>query len=382
MSTDITIAAVGDFLMKHRIIASAKVPGERRYRLFDDIFDQVAPYLRNADFTIGNLETTFSGTHIVSKEKPKTPTDIYTLDRRNPKTNFPLLNCPDEFAGTLKKLGFDVLTTANNHCMDCGISGLKRTLKILDSEGLAHTGTYRSHSESTKYLIKNVKGIKIGVLAYTKGTNRIPVPSNHSWAVNLIQPKKIIADIRRLKGKTDLIIVCMHFGREYSSLPNEEQKSLVQLLFKHGADIILGAHSHVIQPAIFYRPKNSAEASKKKFAIYSLGNFISTRLYGKDLTLTGLIARLHVRKHVDGTTEIRNVEFIPTWVRKTKSGGRTAYRLVPLGSALRKQSSSSGIDPISNQHFGNRELERMKKVYQHVKRHITRNSNAEACKVL
>lgn len=370
MNTDITIAAVGDFLMKPRIIASAKVPGERRYRLFDDIFDQVAPFLRNADFTIGNLETTFSGTHIVSKEKPKDLEDIYTLDRRNPKTNFPLLNCPDEFAGTLKKLGFDVLTTANNHCMDCGISGLKRTLKTLDSEGLAHTGTYRSYSESTKYLIKDVKGVKIGVLAYTRGTNRIPVPVNHLWAVNLIEPRKIVADIKRLKGKTDLIIVCVHFGREYNNFPNDEQKTLVRLLFKNGADIILGAHSHVPQPAIFYQDKDSARVSKKKFAIYSLGNFISTRLLGNDLTLTGVITQIHVRKNVDGTTKIRNVEFIPTWVRKTESDGRTAYRLVPLGSALK------------NQQIDSNELERMKKAYQHVKRHITRNAYAQKCRVL
>lgn len=378
MSTDITIAAVGDLLMKNRIIASAKVPGEGRYGLFHDIFDHVAPYLRNADFTIGNLETTFSGANIITKQKAKAPLDVFTMDRRNPKTNFPLLNCPDEFAGTLKKLGFDVLTTANNHCVDCGISGLKRTLKILDSEGLAHTGTYSSYSESQKYLIKEVKGIKIGVLAYTKGTNRIPVPASHSWAVNLIQPSKIVADLKKLKGKTDLIIVCMHFGREYRNLPTEEQKELVRLLFRNGADIILGAHSHVIQPAVFYHAQDGGRAGSKKFAIYSLGNFLSTRLYGNDLTLTGLISRFHIRKNNDGTTEIKNVEFIPTWVRKTKSGGRPAYRLLPLGTELRKQAS----DRSSAQHIGAKELERMRTAYQYVKRHIARYSKEGDFKVL
>ncbi|RCW48568.1 CapA family protein [Paenibacillus prosopidis] len=370
MSTDITIAAVGDFLMKTRIINSAKVSDERGYS-FDKIFDQVAPYLRNTDFTIGNLETNFGGT---GSDKPsqKTIDAVYSVVKRHPKTGWPMFNCPDQFAGTLKNLGFDVLTTANNHCMDCGINGLKRTLKVLDSHGLAHTGTYRSQSESQQYLIKDVKGIKIGVLAYTKTTNRIPVPSDQTWAVNLIQPSKIIADIKKLKAQAaDLVIVCLHFGREYGMFPNDQQKSLIPLLFKNGADIILGAHSHVIQPALFYKVKDNTGVSKQRFAIYSLGNFISTRLYWNDHTLTGLITHIHIRKNDDGTTQIMNVEFIPTWTRIFKSGGRSEFRILPLKEALNKQASS----------YRN-ELDRMKKMYEHVKRHIKRNTEAAELKVL
>lgn len=370
MSTDITIAAVGDFLMKNRIIASAKVPGERRYE-FDAIFEQVAPYLRDADFTIGNLETTFSGSNPGRVPNSKVSEDVY-MEGRNPKTGWPMFNCPDSFASTLKNLGFDVLTTANNHCLDCGFRGLKRTLKVLDANDLAHTGTFSTSSESQQLLIKDVKGIKIGVLAYTKGTNRIPVPIDSPWAVNKIHPSKILADIKRLKNKSvDLVIVCMHFGREYRNSPVEEQKRLVKLLFEHGADIILGAHAHVIQPAVFYKVRDVTGASKKRFAIYSLGNFISTRLYKNDHTLTGLITRLHIRKEDDGTTQIMNVEFIPTWVRIAKSGGKTIYRLVPLGNSLKKPTNSSGS-----------ERERMSKIYQHLLRHITKNSDSTNMKVL
>lgn len=371
MSTDITIAAVGDFLMKTRIINSAKVSGERGYD-FDKIFEQVAPYLRNADFTIGNLETNFGGTGSDLKPNQKTSDSVYSVVKRHPKTGWPMFNCPDQFADTLKNLGFDVLTTANNHCMDCGINGLKRTLKVLDSHGLAHTGTYRSHSESQKFLIKEVKGIKIGILAYTKTTNRIPVPSDHSWAVNLIEPNKIIADIKRLKAQAaDLVIVCMHFGREYGMFPNDQQKKLVPLLFKNGADIILGAHSHVIQPALFYKVKDNTGVSKQRFAIYSLGNFISTRLYRNDHTLTGLITRLNIRKHDDGTTQIMNAEFIPTWVRISKSGDRSVFRVLPLKVALKKQASEKG-----------NEWDRMKNMYEHVKRHIIRNTDSSELNVL
>ncbi|WP_079908378.1 CapA family protein [Paenibacillus sp. 32352] len=360
MSTDITIAAVGDFLMKYRLIGSARVTGEKRYS-FDDIFEPVAPYLRDADLTIGNLETTFSGPEIG-----------YTVSRRSAKTGWPLFNCPDSFASTLKRLGFDVLTTANNHCMDCGINGLKRTLKVLDSKGLSHTGTFRTHKDSQQLLIKNVKGIKIGILSYTKTTNRIPVPSGQSWAVNRISPSKIISDIRRLKSRSvDLIIVCMHFGREYSKYPNEEQKRYFQLLFKHGADIILGAHSHVIQPAIFQESRDITGVKKKRYAAYSLGNFVSTRLYGNDHTLTGLINRLHIRKHDDGRVQIVQADFIPTWTRSTKIGGRTAFRVVPLLNTLEKHPNRNG-----------NEAERMSKMVHHLKKHIPRYHHQSDFKIL
>lgn len=371
MSTDITIAAVGDFLVKTRVINSARVSGERGY-VFDKIFEPIASYLRDADFTIGNLETNFGGTGSENKPSQKTIDAVYSVVKRHPKTGWPMFNCPDQFAGTLKNLGFDVLTTANNHCMDCGIGGLKRTLKVLDSNGLAHTGTYRSHSESQQYLIKEVNGIRIGVLAYTKTTNKIPVPSEYAWAVNLIAPSKIIADIKKVKAQgADLVIVCMHFGREYGMFPNDQQKELVPLLFRNGADIILGAHSHVIQPALFYKVKDVTGVSKQRFAIYSLGNFISTRLYWNDHTLTGLITRIHIRKNDDGTTQIMHAEFIPTWVRITKSGGRSVFRVLPLKETIKKQTD---VDV--------NELNRMKNMYEHVKRHIKRNTDAPELKVL
>ncbi|WP_337100222.1 CapA family protein [Paenibacillus sp. YIM B09110] len=360
MSTDITIAAVGDFLMKTRIINSAKVSGDKGYS-FDPIFEPVASHLWSADFTIGNLETNFGG--------PKA--SDYSIVKRHPKTNWPMFNCPDPFADTLKNLGFDVLTTANNHCMDCGISGLRRTLNVLDKVGIAHTGTFRSQSESQEMLIHEVKGIKIGVLAYTKTTNQIPVPADHSWAVNLIDNAKIVADLKKLRAAgAELIIVCMHFGKEYGMYPIEQQKTLVPLLFKNGADIILGAHSHVIQPALFDESRDIWGASKRRFAIYSLGNFISTRLYYNDHTLTGLITHIQVRKNDKGKIEIRGVEFIPTWTRITRNGARSKFRILPLAETIKAQSGGSS------------ELIRMKKMHEHVKRHLKRSSDAPELKVI
>lgn len=312
----IKIAAVGDILMWRKQIQSARFGGTGKYS-FDSMFKEVTPYLKAADLTIGNLETTFSG-----RER--------NYQKRNPATGYPMFNCPDELASTLKKAGFDMLTTANNHCMDRGIDGLKRTVRILDQHGLAHTGTYRTREDSKKYLVVNKKGIKIGILAYTYGTNYIPVPKDSSWAVNRINDKQMISDLHKLRGQVDLIIVALHFGREFYRYPNKRQQQLVQKLFRNGADIILGAHPHVIQPMAVYRFKQSDGTVKRKFVIYSLGNFISVRMFNNLHSESGVILNLIIKKNEKGETRITDIQYIPTWVhRRNKKTGMT-FRVLPI----------------------------------------------------
>lgn len=174
-------------MVKRYIISDAKQP-DGTYK-FGPLFAKVAPYLRQADLTIGNLETTFAGSE----------------SRKSQRAGGPIFKCPDELAPALKEAGFDVLVTANNHCKDYGASGLIRTLRVLNRNGISHTGTSKSLPESNNILIKNVQGIKIGILSYTSGTNRIPVPASQPWLVNRIETNKIIRQIRDLKKKVDLI---------------------------------------------------------------------------------------------------------------------------------------------------------------------------------
>jgi len=312
--TELSIAAVGDILMWANQINSAKVPGKYVYNFYP-MFKDVAPYLRNADLTIGNLETTLSGREAVYQQK-------------NADTGYPMFNCPDELAPALKNAGFDVLTTANNHCLDRGATGLKRTLNVLDKHQIAHTGTFRTYKESTSFLIKQIKGIKVGILSYTYGTNYIPTPTNESWIVNRINQRKILADIKKLKPQVDLVIVSLHFGREFHRYPSDTQKSLVQLLLNNGVDIILGAHPHVIQPMIFY---------KNKFAIYSLGNFISKQMWNNIHTESGMILKIVVKKKKNGTVKINSVNFIPTWSQqKFLTKGKSLFRVIPIDKFIKK----------------------------------------------
>lgn len=351
MSNDIIIAAVGDLLMKPLLIrllsTSNKLGGladnKSGHYAFEQAFDPVAHYLKDADLTIGNLETTFAGGTV----------DDYTKTRRNPKNGNPVFNCPDAFASALKAVGFNVLTTANNHCMDYGVRGLRRTLEVLDKNKIAHVGTYRTRQESRSLCVQDAGGIRIGILSYTRDTNGIPVPKGQPAGIKKIVRLSMSKDLKRLRAVSDFIIVCMHCGYEYHQSPADHQKELVRFLFRQGADVVLGAHPHVLQPAVCRTVKDIDGRTRKRFAIYSLGNFISTRLHGKDAALTGIIVRIKIRKTSRGSVRLTGVEYIPTWVCITKNGKQKKCRIVPIQQSLQKpESSFSG------------QLGRMKRAYR------------------
>lgn len=351
MSKDIIIAAVGDLLMKPlliRLMRTHDKPGgsvhnKRVLYAFEKAFEPIADYLQDAHLTIGNLETTFAGRL----------GDDYTKTKRNPRNGNPVFKCPDTFASTLKAVGFNVLSTANNHCMDYGIRGLRRTLEVLDKNGIAHVGTYRTKQESRSLYVKDIEGIRIGILSYTKDTNGIPIPKGQPVGVKKIARKSMRKDLKRLRAISDFIIVCIHCGYEYHRSPAVHQKKLVRFLFHQGADVVLGAHPHVLQPAVSRTVKDINGRTRKRFAIYSLGNFISTRLRGKDAALTGIIVRIKIRKKSDGSVRLAGIEYVPTWVCITKDGNLPKCRIVPIQQALNKPESM----PIE-------QMDRMKRAYR------------------
>ena len=227
--TTINMAITGDIMCHNTIFNDAFNSSTGSYD-FSYIFEDIKYYIQTADIAIGNLETTFAG----SQKK---------------YSGYPTFNTPEQLAYNLKKVGFDVVSTANNHCYDSGYKGLESTIDYLDDADISHTGTFKSEESQNTILIKNVKGIKIAFLSFTYGTNGIPVPSDKSYSVNLIDNKLITSQLNLAKEQNpDLICVSMHWGTEYQTSPNSEQTSLANFLFENGADIIIGNHPHVIQP--------------------------------------------------------------------------------------------------------------------------------------
>jgi len=307
----ITISAVGDLMCHTQQIRDAKL-SDGSFD-FSHMFYFVKPILEQSDITIGNLETVLAG----SEKK---------------FSGYPLFNSPDEFALAIKEAGFDLLVTSNNHCLDRGFYGLERTIKILDSLGIKHSGTYITDEEAEKILTLEIKNIKMAFLSYTYGTNGIPTPKGKEFCVSLIDTTKIKSDIQKAKQlNVDKIIVYLHWGSEYQRFPNSSQKKLADFLFDNGVDVILGSHPHVIQPSEFKALIDTLGNEKKVFVVYSMGNFISNQR--KRFTDSGVIVHLKfVKNFSTNQTYIDTVTFTPTYVSKVN--GR--FRIIPVKEALQK----------------------------------------------
>lgn len=308
----ITISAVGDIMVHDNSLASVKTPTGYD---FDPPFTEIMPIIQSADLAIGNLETTISG-----------PSTKYT--------GYPRFNSPDTLLDTLKKAGFDVLITSNNHSLDRGTAGLVRTIDQLDERGFLHTGTYKTKEDSEKLLITDVKGIKIAILAYSYGTNGIHMEK--PYMVNLLKLRKMLDDVNKAKRlQPDVIITYLHMGDECIRQPNQKQKDIVDSLMKAGVNIVLGDHPHVVQPMERRTVTDDTGREKDAFVIYSLGNFISGRkgLY-RDL---GSILNIKIEKDtVNGKITIKETHLIPTWVQFYDNNGRDSYRVMPISLAIEK----------------------------------------------
>ncbi|MCR1899013.1 CapA family protein [Irregularibacter muris] len=313
---EITMAAVGDIMVHSPQFEAAYVGGEEKYDFYPT-FQPIEKYIQETDIAVANLETTFAG-----EDKGY--------------TGYPMFNSPEQLGKALKQTGFDVITTANNHSLDRRSQGVKSTLDFLDQEGLDYTGTARSQEERDRILIKEVKNVKIAFLAYTYGTNGIPLPEDEPYLVNLIDKTQIEEDIQRAKAENpDIIVASMHFGVEYQRTPNDEQKELVDFLAQQGVDVILGSHPHVIQPMEIKNVVTAEGEEKEVFVIYSMGNFISNQ---RDrYTDSGLILQMGFEKNFKtNKTVLKQVEYIPTWVNKTSTGGKLYYEVVAVEEAMKQ----------------------------------------------
>ena len=250
----VTIVFVGD-AMQHtpQTRAARQADGSLDY---SQCFTHVQNDIRLADYAVANLECPLGG---------------------KPYSGYPCFSAPDEWARQLKATGFDLLLTANNHCLDRRDAGLRRTIAALDSMGIPHIGTYTSREQREAQLpfIVDIKGIKVAMLCYTYSTNGIPVQGNA--VVDLIDRQVIGNDIdkARQQGAT-LVCVNLHWGEEYHSLPSQAQTDLADWLVQEkGVDLVIGGHPHVIQPM---EMRHSKSSGKDAIVVYSLGNFISNQV--------------------------------------------------------------------------------------------------------
>ena len=299
---EVEMVFVGD-AMQHRpqIVAASRPDGSMDYT---QCFSLIADDIARADYAVANLEVPLAG---------------------KPYAGYPVFSGPDEFAQHLADTGFDLLLTANNHCLDRGSRGAKRTVHVLREMGIPSIGTYCSAAQrdSVMPFIANVKGKRIAMLNYTYGTNGMPV--RDGVVVDFIDRDAIRADIASARSKgAQVICVCMHWGTEYRRLPDHEQSSLTSFLIDEGADLIVGSHPHVVQP---FEMRYSRKHRKEVAVIYSLGNFISNQ---NDIdSRGGALARVKVRFRNDSICGI-DVGYKLLFCQKPQKGiDGDNYMLIP-----------------------------------------------------
>ena len=323
----IEIVATGDILI-HKEILETQYNSETDEYDFNNNFKYIKEYLEKADLAIGNLETTLSGI------------ENYGF------SGYPSFNSPDSLADAMKSAGYDIVANMNNHCLDRDVNGYYRTRKTLVDRGFDVIGT-RESIDDKRYIIKDVKGIKVGVISYgytmtaedgNFGVNGISIPYDLLQLMNYYHPDTLESDMLNMKEQIELmredgaevIVFYMHWGDEYELEPNDIQKQIAQFLADEKVDIIFGTHPHSLQPIDMIQ---SSDGSSDTAVVYSMGNFLSsqrTERIGNPYTEDGAIVSVKVNKDME-TNEITVdiPSYIPTWVNWYGKDGKLFYEVVP-----------------------------------------------------
>lgn len=303
----IRIAVVGDLMCHSPQYNYAKVAKDSFD--FNPVYRFVKPYLEQADFTFGNLET------VIGK-------------KGSTYSGYPRFKSPQEYVSALFQNGFDFVCFANNHTLDQGEAGVYTTIETLIRNNLGYTGAFQSQSDRDSIRIFKLNEIKIALLAYSYGTNGNLIPKGKNYLINLIDLELIQKDILKARENgAELVLVNYHFGNEYQRIPSEFQKAVVNKTIEFGADLIIGSHPHVIQPAEFFKTQNAKLDTG--IVAYSLGNFISNQR--NRFTDAGVILYLNLEKNLNSKQiKITSVEYLPTWVFKGRTERGNEYLILPI----------------------------------------------------
>ena len=303
---EIRLLFAGDAMQHQTQISNAFRKGEYDYSSY---FKYVKDEISLSDLAIVNLEGPLGG---------------------KPYKGYPQFSIPDEFAFALKEAGFSVFLTANNHAVDCYSKGINRTIDILDSLGVHHTGTFKNSLDRAQNypLIIEKKGIKMAFLNYTYDTNGI-MPAA-PYMVNIIDTAIIKEDISKaLRENPDVIITALHWGQEYKLNQNKSQEQLAGFLIEQGVDLVIGSHPHVVQPSLIVA---DSITNRKHLIVYSLGNFVSNMSAVN--TDGGQMISVKLRKN-GGITQIESCGTILFYTHKKRVNNKTDYTLIPVTFAER-----------------------------------------------
>lgn len=242
---------------------------------FTGILEKMGELARGYDLKYYNQETILGGTELGLH-------------------GYPRFNSPQEVGDAMVSLGFNLVSTANNHSLDKDMTGIERSAaywKRKETESGVHmSGTFVSQEEADAIPVYEVNGITYTFLSWTYGCNGLTAPADRLYAVNVYtgNEERLLEQVRTADGKSDVVIVAMHWGTEYSMEANQEQRTLAAQLAQAGADIIVGNHPHVIQPV---------EWIGDTICYYAMGNMVSAQI--NEENLVGMVGAVSITKTTD-----------------------------------------------------------------------------------
>ncbi|MDT8916112.1 CapA family protein [Amycolatopsis sp. PS_44_ISF1] len=281
-----TVVATGDVLIHPKLTEQAEADGNGviDYR---PLLAGVKPLVSGADLGICHLET------------PLAPAG-------GPYSGYPSFNAPPEIVDALKDTGYDTCSTASNHTLDRGQSGVTRTLNKLDAVGVKHTGSARSAQEAGTPLILDVRGVRVAQLSFAFGFNGIERPAGKPWLANQIDAGDILAAARAAKrAGAEVVIASLHWGVEYQhELTGEQEELAEELTAAPEIDLIIGHHAHVVQPF---------EKVNGKWVAFGLGNQVARHDEPRGSTEEGTAARFRFTR-ADGHWTVDQAEYLPSLI--------------------------------------------------------------------
>ena len=263
---EIQLMMVGDNLMHMGLIHTGKQE-DGTYN-YDILFEGIEDFLGEADIKMINQETIFGG-----NEKGF--------------SGYPYFNSPTEVGDAIVNAGFNVVLHSSNHAADKQIEGLENCLEYWKQHPeMTVVGIHETEEESAIKII-TIDDVDFAILNYTYGPNMEILPysieghldmlCNYDEATNQIDfttiHPDVLADIAEAESLADVVVVCPHWGTEYTIKPSSYQQKFAKQMTEAGADIIIGTHPHVIQPLEWIQADNGNRA----LCYYSLGNYVSTQ---------------------------------------------------------------------------------------------------------
>ena len=325
-----TIRMAGDVIIDTEMLDACYDKASGTYN-FDPYFSLIGDTLSSADYTMINIEA--------SLRKGK-----YGY------SGYPQFTTPPVILNVIKKYGVDMVTMCNNHMLDAYCDGLVESVGLVEAAGLDHIGGFVDKADSESPEIYEINGIKVGFVTYTHSTNTMEkyCDERAAYLVHYFKNSNCASDIAKARAAgAEVVVAVTHWGDEYKRAPESTTRKYAQALVAAGADVIIGGHPHMVQPAEYVTVTNANGESRTALCLYSLGNFLSQHRI--QYTDSGVVFEFTIQENSDGTFSITEPGYVPVYVWTFKnSNGDDDYRVLAMGASLENRPEGMSDDQYNH----------------------------------